>query len=133
MWARRQLVAAGALSAPLRTECTNEQWRIFNEQQTKPYEVSRAELATKEAEVDGLIAEVGANKRGKTIVRCSLSSKPKQVGGTVHPEAGVPEFVSKLLSTLDPVDALTFLRQDGLLSLAFGAGRKRRRPEPEQE
>ena len=97
------------------------------------WSVSRAELATKEAEVDNLIAEVGANKRGKTIGRCSLSSKPKQVGGTVHPEAGVPEFVSRLLSTLDPVDALTFLRQDGLLSRAFGASRKRRRPEPEQE
>ena len=95
--------------------------------------LSRAELATKEAEVDNLIAEVGANKRGKIIGRCSLSSKPKQVGGTVHPEAGVPEFVSRLLSTLDPVDALTFLRQDGLLSRAFGANRKRRRPEPEQE
>ena len=88
------------------------------------------ELATKEAEVAELLAQVGPNKRGKTIVQLSLSSKPKPVGHTVHPVAGVPEFVSTLLSTLDPADALTFLKHEGLLTKVLG---KRRRAEPEPE
>ena len=48
------------------------------------------------------LLQVGPNKRGKTIVQLSLSSKPKPVGATIHPIAGIPEFVSTLLSTLDP-------------------------------
>jgi len=50
------------------------------------------------------------------IVQLSLSSKPKPVGATVHPVVGIPEFVSTLLSTLDPADALTFLKHEGMLS-----------------
>ena len=88
------------------------------------WSVSRAELANKEAEVAELIASVGRNKRGKAVAQLSLSSIPKPVGATVHPQAGVPEFVSTLLSTLDPADALTFLRNDGLMERVLG---KRRR------
>lgn len=88
------------------------------------WSVSRAELANKEAEVAELIASVGRNKRGKAVAQLSLSSIPKHVGATVHPQAGVPEFVSTLLSTLDPADALTFLRNDGLMERVLG---KRRR------
>lgn len=87
--------------------------------------VSKQELATKEAEVAELIRQVGPNKRGKTVIQISLSSKPKDVGGTRHPEAGVPDFVSTLLSTLDPADALTFIRYDGLLGRVMGRKRSR--------
>ena len=89
------------------------------------WSVGKAELATKEAEVKDLIESIGVNKRGKKVLQLSLSSKPKAVGGTVHPEAGVPELISTLLSTLDPADALTFLRHDGLLTKVLG---KRQRP-----
>ena len=74
--------------------------------------------------------QVGPNKRGKTIVQLSLSSKPKPVGATIHPVAGIPEFVSTLLSTLDPADALTFLKHEGLLSKVLG---KRRCTEADAE
>ena len=57
------------------------------------------------------------------------------MGGTVHPESGVPEFVSTLLSTLDPADALTFLRYDGMLTKVHDAvlGKRRRTAPAEQD
>jgi GTP-binding protein EngB required for normal cell division len=94
------------------------------------WSVGKHELATKEAEVAELLAQVGPNKRGKMILQLSLSSKPKPVGATIHPIAGIPEFVSTLLSTLDPADALTFLKHEGLLTKVLG---KRRRTEAEPE
>ena len=70
---------------------------------------------------------------GKLVVQLSLSSKPKAVGTTTHPVAGIPEFVSKLLSTLDPADALTFLRHDGLLTRVLGKRRRTDGDEAEAE
>ena len=123
------------------------------------WSVGKQELATKESEVAELVdqacpppertrtaggarpppprapcdAQVGANKRGKLVVQLSLSSKPKAVGATTHPVAGIPEFVSKLLSTLDPADALTFLRHDGLLTKVLGKRRRTDGDEAEAE
>jgi len=94
------------------------------------WSVGKQELATKEAEVAELLEQVGPNKRGKSIVQLSLSSKPKPVGATIHPVTGIPEFVSTLLSTLDPADALTFLKHEGMLTKFLG---KRRRSEAEAE
>ena len=47
--------------------------------------------------------------------------------------ANLPEFVSKLLSTLDPADALTFLRHDGLLTKVLGKRRRTDGDEAEAE
>ena len=93
--------------------------------------VGKPELATKQEEVSALIDEIGPNRRGKKVVALSLSSRPKPVGTTVHPEAGVPEFVSALLSMLDPADALTFIRSDSSWEkLARVLGKRRRPSEP---
>lgn len=91
--------------------------------------VDKAALATKEAEVRAMVAAIGPNRRGALVETSTISSAPKEVGGTRHPETGVPEFVSLLLSTLDPADALTFIRHDSLLTKMFagGAGSKRKR------
>merc|ERR1712060_828995 len=57
-----------------------------------------------------MIDELGENKRRRKVQLHLLSAKEFRSGTTAHPSAGVGEFVSSLLSNLEPADALTFIQ-----------------------
>jgi hypothetical protein len=61
-------------------------------------------------QIRAMIAELGPNRR-QSLVQCHvLSARSFESGTTVHPSTGVGEFVSSLLSHLQPEDAITFIR-----------------------
>ena len=61
-------------------------------------------------QIRAMIAELGPNRR-QSLVQCHvLSARSFESGTTVGPSTGVGEFVSSLLSHLQPEDAITFIR-----------------------
>jgi len=61
-------------------------------------------------QINGMITELGPNRRHRHVQCHVLSARPYESGSTVHPSVGIGEFLSSLLSHLGPEDAITFIR-----------------------
>ena len=61
---------------------------------------------------DGL----GQNARNHTVHFIEVNTMTKTINGHKHASRGLPEFVSTLLTNLDPIDALTFTRRTFLFT-----------------
>lgn len=67
--------------------------------------------------VRDMVQDIGTNKRGHVVQVHTLSARPYQSGTTTHPSVGIGEFISSLLSHLEPADALTFIRHGGYMRM----------------
>jgi len=77
-----------------------------------------------EAQLTEIIQELGPNARKRLVELRVLSATPYETGGTKHPSTGVGEFISSLLSNLQPHDALTFIKPRRMIGRLVGAGRR---------
>lgn len=68
------------------------------------------------AQMKKIVADLGPNSRNHHVHFIEVNTQTKVVSGHRHPSRGLPEFVSTLLSNLDPIDALTFTRRTYMLA-----------------
>jgi energy-coupling factor transporter ATP-binding protein EcfA2 len=69
------------------------------------------ELKEVRERITAIADELGPNARNHRVQVVEVNTQTKIVSGHRHPSRGLPELLSKLLSHLDPMDALTFTRR----------------------
>jgi len=74
-----------------------------------------------------IATELGPNARNHKVHVIEVNTATKVVSGHRHPSRGLPEFVSTLLTHLDPIDALTFTRRNYLASTVLAVSEAKKR------
>ena len=80
--------------------------------------VDDAALAEVKGKLKDLVDAIGPNKRNHHVHLIDINTETKTVSGHQHTSRGLPQFVSTLLSNLDPIDALTFASTRSAVSLS---------------
>eukprot|EP00937_MAST-01D_sp_MAST-1D-sp2_P002365 g2365.t1 len=70
--------------------------------------VDDRELEQVRAALAAVVDAVGANGRGRRVQLVEVNSVSKRIRGHLHSQSGLRELVSAVLSSLDPIDVLTF-------------------------
>jgi hypothetical protein len=91
--------------------------------------VDDSALKSVKALVSETIANLGPNKKGREVALLEVNSSNKSVRGHMYRQFGIKEIISSLLSSLDPVDALTFCQSTWVPRL-FGGKRQQLEPRP---
>ena len=78
--------------------------------------VDDAALKEVRQQLQSITDGLGQNARNHTVHFIEVNTMTKTINGHKHASRGLPEFVSTLLTNLDPIDALTFTRRTFLLT-----------------